>query len=80
MKKLIKVTVFYTFQETPADVQPPGGGRKEFELLDSDGFRDSFHDTLESATARVTENVEDALGLSGGVALGAVAIEVVDAE
>jgi hypothetical protein len=80
MKKLIKATVTYTFQPTPADVQPPGGGRKEFELLDSDGFRDSFHDDLESATARVTENVEDALGLSGGVALGAVTLEVGDTE
>jgi len=71
---LIQATVFYTFQKTPADVNPPGGGRKEFELLDSDGFRDSFQDSLGEAEQRVRELVEDALSLSGGVALGSVKI------
>jgi len=81
MAKLINITVTYRMQRTSQEVceklgQPLG----TIEVLDSDGFRDSFHSTEEEAVARVTEVVEDALGLSGGVALGAVKVEVVDAE
>jgi len=80
MAKLIKITVTYKMQRASEEVckrfnRPLGS----IELLDSDNFRDSFHATEAEAIVAAQTVVEDALGLSGGIALGAVEVEVTDA-
>jgi len=76
MKKVITASVTYVIQDRtdPNDevrqlFRTPG---KPFELLDSDNIRYGFVDSVEEAEENVREFIVDALGLSGGVALGVV--------
>ena len=46
-----------------------------FELMDPDNYRQDFVNTLEEAELAVQQEVENSLGLSGGVVLGSVHIE-----
>ncbi len=79
MVKQIKITINYTMQRITAAVADqfamlPG----RIEVLDADNFRHAFYETEEEAVADIKDTVEDAMGLSGGVALGTVQVEVVD--
>lgn len=78
MKKLITASITFVVQDrTDADDEnrqhrDPG---KPFELMDSDNFRDSFADSIDEASLRVREIIENELGLSGGIELRSVDIE-----
>jgi len=77
--KTINVTVRFTMQRASNAVckqfaQPLGS----IEVLDCDGFRHSFYETEEAATTDIKEFIEDALGMSGGVAIGNAVVEVVE--
>lgn len=78
MRKTITASVTYVIQDrTDPDDQNRQDHRdpnKPWELMDSDNFRDAFVDSVEEAEQRVRYLLEDALGLSGGVALGVVDI------
>ena len=81
MKKLIKATLNFTMQRASVEVcekfsQPLG----IIEVLDSDGFRQCFAETEAAAVESVRETLIDELGLSGGIALGTVDVEVQDLE
>lgn len=49
---------------------------KPYELMDSDGFRQDFVSSVDEAEEQVRVTIEDALGLSGGIALGHVSIKI----
>jgi len=81
MAKQINITVSYRMQRASAEVcEKVGQPLGSIEVLDSDGFRDSFYETEEEAVEGTGNSVADMLGLSGGIALGTVAVEVVDVE
>ena len=78
MKKVITVSVTYVVQDR---TDPDDADRKQYrnperalEVMDSDNFRSCFVSTVEEAVSEVRKEVEDALGLSGGVVLGAAEI------
>lgn len=75
MKKLIKATVTYVLQDATMN-----SGKGKYEILDSDGFREDFVNSEADAELAVREAVEDALGLSSGVALGNVSITIEDVQ
>jgi hypothetical protein len=82
MKKTITATVTYTLQDR---TDPDDANRAEhrnpekpFEVMDSDGFRETFAASVEEAEEAIAEAVGEALGLSCGVALGTVDIETTD--
>jgi len=84
MKKVIKATVTFVVQDR---TDPDDSNRAEhrnpekpFEVMDSDGFREDFAMSIEEAEEQVRAAVEEALGLSAGVALGHVEIETLDME
>ena len=78
MNKLITVSVTFVVQdrtdEDDANRQQYRNPEMPFELMDSDNFRESFYNTVEDAAEAAGRVVEDALGLSGGVGLGAVVV------
>jgi len=78
MKKTITASVTFVVQDrTDADDEnrKHRNPDKPFELMDPDGYRESFVNTVEEAERLVQQLIENELGLSGGVALGSVQIE-----
>lgn len=78
MKMTITASVTYVVQDR---TDPDDENRKHrhpsrpFELMDSDNFTSCFVNTVEEAEEQVRKELEEALGLSGGIALGNVDIE-----
>lgn len=81
MAKLVKATVNYVVtQISPQDCERYAKPAGTFEVLDPDNFREAFVDSEEEGVELVRATLEEALGLSGGVALGNVSLEVIDTE
>ena len=83
MRNVITASVIFVVQDRTDDDDENRMHRspsKPLEVMDSDGFRQCFVNTLEEAEDSVRESMEDMLGLSGGVELGAVAIETQETE
>ena len=78
MKTTITATVTYVLQDRTdpddANRQQYRDPDKRFEVMDSDNFLEGFVASEEEAVELVRSVVEEALGLSGGIALGAVEV------
>ncbi len=91
MNKKITASVHFLLRDNSTTGEDPGSvagfhmcdqgwHRQPYEVMDPDNFRHSFVDTQEEAEQDVSELVQDAMGLSGGVALGRVDITTTDVE
>lgn len=75
MDKLITVSVTYTLKVHPTSQEP---GRGRFELINSDGVRECWCNSVSEAEEYAREDVEDGMNLSGGMGLGYVNITTTD--